>query len=188
MKFAWEATRPRKFVPFGHTLACGELMRLAVRSRSAQMPTLRERANALLWAKTTAFRLSRRTPTCPHHWISRAPLEHGLLVGVRRRFCLRTGSRKGILRIVTGVAWREKVAALLVEAGQTLSAGNSRQAGVVLGTVLAYLEKGRASGDDAAAELLLQLVPRVKEDPTERFSFAPGELEKISGASKSSPR
>jgi hypothetical protein len=89
---------------------------------------------------------------------------------------------------VSGVAWREKVAALLVESGHALSAGNARLAGVGLGTVLAYLEKGRASRDDAAAELLLQLVPRVKEDPTERFSFAPGELEKISRASKSPPR
>jgi hypothetical protein len=74
---------------------------------------------------------------------------------------------------------------LLVEAGHALSTGNSRQAGVALGTVLAYLEKAKASGDAAAADLLLQLVPRLREDPTERFSFAPGELEKITRSGKS---
>jgi hypothetical protein len=77
------------------------------------------------------------------------------------------------------VTWRETVASLLAEASRSLTAGNANLAGVALGTVQAYLEKASASGDTVAADLLLQLIPRVQEDPTERFSFAPGEIEKI---------
>ena len=75
--------------------------------------------------------------------------------------------------------WRDNVGALFIEVGRALAAGNARQASVDLGTALAYLDKARASGDAVAAHLLTQLSAPLKEDRTDRFSFAPGELEKI---------
>jgi hypothetical protein len=60
-----------------------------------------------------------------------------------------------------------------------LSAGNARRASAALGTAVAYLEKARDSGDANAAALLLQLSVPVNEESTERFSFAPGELEQL---------
>jgi len=76
--------------------------------------------------------------------------------------------------------WRQHVAAQLIEAGHALSAGNSRRASAALGTAVAYLEKARASGDAGASALLLQLSVSHENDSTERFSFAPGELEQLS--------
>ena len=73
--------------------------------------------------------------------------------------------------------WRESVAALLTEAGRALAAGQGGQARVALGTCVAYLELAEKSGEHLAKDLLSQLRPRQKEELTERFQFAPGELE-----------
>ncbi|HEY0465912.1 MAG TPA: hypothetical protein VGC79_16980 [Polyangiaceae bacterium] len=67
----------------------------------------------------------------------------------------------------------------MVEAGRALSMGNARRASAALGTAVAYLEKARDSGDPSAAALLLQLSVSVNVESTERFSFAPGELERL---------
>jgi hypothetical protein len=75
--------------------------------------------------------------------------------------------------------WREQVAEQLIEAGRALSAGNARRASAALGTAVAYLEKARASGDPHASALMLQLSVSVEVESTERFSFAPGELEQL---------
>lgn len=87
--------------------------------------------------------------------------------------------RLGHLERVSSLPWRDNVGALFIEVGRALAGGQSRQASVALGTALAYLDKARASGDPLAASLLEQLSAPLKEDRTERFSFAPGELEKI---------
>jgi hypothetical protein len=87
-----------------------------------------------------------------------------------------------IIAPVSSVIWRDSVGSLLVEAGRAVSAGNARQASMALSTAVAYLEKARAGGDEAAASLLLQLIAPVKQDETERFSFTPGELEEVSAA------
>ncbi len=71
------------------------------------------------------------------------------------------------------------VAEQLIEAGRALSAGNARRASAALGTAIAYLEKARASGDAGASALMLQLAVSHEVESTERFSFAPGELEQL---------
>jgi len=80
---------------------------------------------------------------------------------------------------VASLLWRQHVAEQLIEAGNALSAGNARRASAALGTAVAYLEKARATGDAGASALLLQLSVSVKDECTERFSFAPGELEQL---------
>lgn len=76
------------------------------------------------------------------------------------------------------------MASLLSEAGRALAAGQGKQARVALGTCVAYLEIAEKSGDTLASELLRQLSPRAKEEPTERFSFSPGELELLDASNK----
>ena len=80
---------------------------------------------------------------------------------------------------MAALLWREHVAEQLLEAGNALSTGNLRRASAALGTAVAYLEKARRSGDAGASALLLQLGISAKEESTERFSFAPGELEQL---------
>jgi len=80
---------------------------------------------------------------------------------------------------MAALIWRQHVAEQLLEAGHALSAGNARRASAALGTAVAYLEKARASGDASASALLLQLSVSVEVESTERFSFAPGELEQL---------
>jgi len=77
------------------------------------------------------------------------------------------------------VQWRDNVAALLEDVAKALVAHNDRRAVVAIGTALAYLEKARVSGDRDADYLLSQLREAVQRDRTERFQFAPGELEAI---------
>lgn len=48
-----------------------------------------------------------------------------------------------------------------------------------MGTALFYLEKARAAGETGAGEILDRLRGEAFENPTERFTFAPGELEEI---------
>jgi hypothetical protein len=81
--------------------------------------------------------------------------------------------------IVSQIKWRENVAALLAEVGNELVARNDRRVVVAMGTALAYLEKARDQGDAQAAELLTRLRHATQSDHTERFSFAPGELEEL---------
>jgi hypothetical protein len=80
---------------------------------------------------------------------------------------------------MAALLWRQQVAEQLIEAGRALSAGNARRASAALGTAVAYLEKARASGDPSASALMLQLSVSVEVESTERFSFAPGELEQL---------
>jgi len=80
---------------------------------------------------------------------------------------------------MAALLWRQHVGEQLIEAGRALSAGNARRASAALGTAVAYLEKARASGDASASALLLQLSVSVSDEGTERFSFAPGELEQL---------
>ena len=83
---------------------------------------------------------------------------------------------------MAALLWREQVAEQLLEAGRALSAGNARRASAALGTAVAYLQKARASGDPNASALLLQLQVPEEVESTERFSFAPGELEQLSAS------
>jgi hypothetical protein len=91
------------------------------------------------------------------------------------------------LKIVSQIKWRENVAALLAEVGRELVARNDRRVAMVMGTALAYLEKARDQGDAQAAELLMRLGQATQADHTERFVFAPGELEEIKRRSSSEP-
>ena len=92
---------------------------------------------------------------------------------------LHGATQPGIVKIVATLLWRQHVAEQLHEAGDALAAGNARRASAALGTAVAYLEKARAGGDPAASALLLQLSVASKDESTERFSFAPGELEQL---------
>jgi len=80
---------------------------------------------------------------------------------------------------MAALLWKQHVGEQLVEAGRALAAGNGRRANAALGTAVAYLEKARGSGDPEAAALLLQLNVSANNESTERFSFAPGELEEL---------
>lgn len=75
--------------------------------------------------------------------------------------------------------WRSHVADLLVEAGRAIGARHDKRAIQSLGTALFYLEKARAAGETGAGEILDRLRGEAFENPTERFTFAPGELEEI---------
>jgi hypothetical protein len=84
---------------------------------------------------------------------------------------------------MAALPWRHQVAEQLLEAGRALEAGNARRASAALGMAVAYLEKARA-GDPSAAALLLQLSVKPHEESTERFSFAPGELEQLNARNR----
>ena len=86
---------------------------------------------------------------------------------------------------MAALLWRQHVGEQLIEAGRALSVGNALRANAALGTAVAYLEKARDAGDSSAAALLLQLSVKVHEESTERFSFAPGELEQLNARSRS---
>jgi hypothetical protein len=85
---------------------------------------------------------------------------------------------------VSALNWRESVASLLTEAGRALAAGQDSQARVALGTCVAYLEIAEKGGDTLASDLLRQLIPRTNDELTERFQFAPGELEELDQENK----
>jgi hypothetical protein len=75
--------------------------------------------------------------------------------------------------------WRRDVADLLLETGRAIGARHDKRAIQSLGTALFYLEKARAAGEPGAGEILERLRSDAFENPTERFTFAPGELEEI---------
>ncbi len=91
-----------------------------------------------------------------------------------------------ILKCVSHLNWRETVSSLLTEAGRSLALGQPNQTRIALGTCVAYLEIAQKSGDAVARELLRQLIPSTNEELTERFSFAPGELERLDAVNKQS--
>jgi len=74
-------------------------------------------------------------------------------------------------------SWRSEVARLLEHCASALRGQNDRQALIAFGTALAYLVKARKSGAVTAAELLSQV--NEIDGPTQRFTFAPGELEEL---------
>ncbi len=75
--------------------------------------------------------------------------------------------------------WHAEVARLLEEAAESLRAGRHRRTIVALGTAVAYVQRAGDGGDKFAQELLRHTVAGPKDDPTERFTFAPGELEAL---------
>ena len=76
-------------------------------------------------------------------------------------------------------SWRNEVARLLDHCAAALRAGHDRQALISFGTGIAYLAKARAAGSLVAAELLSQLSEVAGDGSTQRFTFAPGELEEL---------
>jgi hypothetical protein len=75
--------------------------------------------------------------------------------------------------------WRTDVADLLLQTARAVTARQDKRAIQSLGTALFYLEKARAAGEAGAGEILERLRSEAFENPTERFTFAPGELEEI---------
>lgn len=86
---------------------------------------------------------------------------------------------------MAALLWRQHVGEQLIEAGRALTEGNAPRASAALGTAVAYLEKARSAGDSSAAALMLQLNIARNEESTERFSFAPGELEELNARGQS---
>jgi hypothetical protein len=83
--------------------------------------------------------------------------------------------------------WQLEVARLLEEAAQALRAKRLRRVIVALGTAVAYVQRARREGDHFADELLSHTVESPKDDPTERFTFSPGELEALGAQSTRKP-
>jgi len=81
---------------------------------------------------------------------------------------------------MTEVAWQAQVAGLLEQAAEALRTRKHRRAIVALGTAVALVQRARDQGDAFAQELLSYTVENTKDDPTERFTFSPGELEALS--------
>ena len=78
-------------------------------------------------------------------------------------------------------AWRNEVALLLESCAASLRAHRDRQAGADLGTAIAYLQRAENDGERSATALLVQAGTVRGDDRTQRFSYAPGELEDLSG-------
>lgn len=81
---------------------------------------------------------------------------------------------------MSGVSWPTQVAGLLEQAAEALRHRKHRRALVALGTAVAIVQRARDGGDAFAEELLSYTVESTKDDPTERFTFSPGELEALS--------
>ena len=73
--------------------------------------------------------------------------------------------------------WREEVASLMQRCAQEIRDRRDRQAGADFGTAIAYLQRAEDDGDRGAIALLEQVCIARSLDRTEKFSFAPGELE-----------
>jgi hypothetical protein len=76
-------------------------------------------------------------------------------------------------------SWHEEVAQLLEECAASLRARSDRRAVVAFGTAVAYLHKAKGEGERLAGELMAQLTEVAGDGSTQRFTFAPGELEEI---------
>ena len=72
------------------------------------------------------------------------------------------------------------VAGLLEQAAEALRTRKYRRSVVSLGTAVAIVQRARDQGDAFAQELLSYTIESTKDDPTERFTFRPGELEALS--------
>lgn len=78
-------------------------------------------------------------------------------------------------------AWRSEVAQLLEQCAEALRATNDRQAIASFGTVVSYLHRAEDAGDRSAVAILDLVRSGGGDGNTQRFSFAPGELEAIAG-------
>jgi hypothetical protein len=78
--------------------------------------------------------------------------------------------------------WRSEVAKQLEQCAAAIRARTDRVATTSFGTAIGYLQQAEEAGDRGAAALLDQAANAKKnEDHTQRFSFAPGELEQLAG-------
>jgi len=77
-------------------------------------------------------------------------------------------------------AWREEVALLLERCAASIRERRDHQAGADFGTAIAYLQRAEDDGERGAIALFEQVCIARSLDRTERFSFAPGELEILS--------
>lgn len=74
-------------------------------------------------------------------------------------------------------AWREQVATLLERCATCLREHRDRQGAADFGAAMAYLQRAEDEGEKGAVTLMAQVCVARSLDRTERFSFAPGELE-----------
>jgi hypothetical protein len=79
--------------------------------------------------------------------------------------------------------WRTEVATLLEHAATSLRENKDRLAAGDLGAALAYLRRAEESGDKGAGIVMAQVTARPAGEHTERFTFAPGELEELEAQS-----
>jgi len=77
--------------------------------------------------------------------------------------------------------WRDEVAALLERCARSLRAQRDRQAVAEFGMTMAYLMRAKDAGESIALVLLAQTTNVAHAEQTQRFSFVPGELEKLTG-------
>jgi hypothetical protein len=82
---------------------------------------------------------------------------------------------------MTQHAWRSEVASLFEHCAEMLRARQDRQVAAAFGTALAYLVRAEDAGDRGATAVLSQVQRLRCEENTKRFSFAPGELEELTG-------
>ena len=75
--------------------------------------------------------------------------------------------------------WQIEVAQLFEYAAQCLREHHERQAIVAFGTAIAYLQRAQNAGERTASELLAQFSESERDGQTQRFKFAPGELEEL---------
>jgi hypothetical protein len=80
---------------------------------------------------------------------------------------------------MTQSPWQAEVAQLFEYAAQCLRQHQDRQAIVAFGTAVAYLQRAQDEGERTAAELLAQFNEAERDGQTQRFKFAPGELEEL---------
>lgn len=78
-------------------------------------------------------------------------------------------------------SWQIEVAELLEYCAKSLRAKNDRQSIVAFGTAIAYLQRAQEQGERTARELLTQFDEAGGDGGTQRFTFAPGELEELTG-------
>ncbi len=74
-------------------------------------------------------------------------------------------------------AWREQVATLLERCAFCLREHRDRQGAADFGAAMSYLQRAEDEGEKGAVTLMAQVCVARSLDRTERFSFAPGELE-----------
>jgi len=77
--------------------------------------------------------------------------------------------------------WRDEVASLLERCARSLRSQRDRQAVAEFGMAMAYLMRAKDAGESNAMVLLAQTTNLAHEEQTQRFSFVPGELEKLTG-------